>query len=228
MTAKKKTSKKKTVARSKTRSSATSRAIAKGSKKKTVAKKKTAAKPKAKRKAKAAPAKKKIAKKKTAKKKVAKKAQASKKAGKKSAPAKEAGAEMSAAKTRKRGPSKGYARKDLSKFEEMLLDLRERITKQINSLKSDSLKREDWVNSEEDGTDAFDRQFALSLVSSEHEALFEIDEALRRINDGTYGTCEECACKIEKPRLMALPFVRLCVACKSKNERNRPRMLGMS
>jgi len=105
-------------------------------------------------------------------------------------------------------------------FRDMLLRLRERLSSQITSLKGDSLQRFDAANSEEDGTDAFERQFALNLVSSEQDALFEIDEALRRLEDGTYGVCLQCRKLIEAPRMKALPFVKMCVKCKAQNEKD--------
>jgi len=113
------------------------------------------------------------------------------------------------------------AQKD--KFRDMLLSVRERVARQINALKDDSLRRHDEVNTVEDGTDAFERQFALSLVTSENDALFEIDEALRRLNEGEYGRCEGCGEIIEEPRLMALPFVRMCIGCQSAAEKGKAR-----
>lgn len=104
-----------------------------------------------------------------------------------------------------------------------LLKMKERITGQIATLKGESLVREDSVNSEEDGTDAFDRQFALNLVSSEHDSLFEIDQALLRLEQGTYGQCESCGKPVEKARLKALPFVRLCINCQAEEEKNKPK-----
>ncbi|OVE74195.1 hypothetical protein BVX94_01115 [bacterium B17] len=83
--------------------------------------------------------------------------------------------------------------------------------------------RNDSVVSVEDGTDAFDRQFALNIISSENDALFEIDEALRRLDGGTYGGCEECGCIIDVPRLAALPFVRMCIKCQSEAEKTNRR-----
>jgi len=103
----------------------------------------------------------------------------------------------------------------------MLLEMRERLTGQIAKLRDESLRRHDWENVEEDGTDAFDRQFALELVSSENHSVNEIDEALQRIDDGVYGTCESCGGPIERPRLKALPFVRMCVCCQSELEKQR-------
>jgi RNA polymerase-binding transcription factor DksA len=105
----------------------------------------------------------------------------------------------------------------------MLLDMRERLSNQIAALKGDSLKREDSVNSMEDGTDAFERQFALTIASSEQQSLSAIDEALRRIDEGTYGVCEACGGLVERPRLKALPFVRLCIGCQSASEKGKAR-----
>jgi DnaK suppressor protein len=104
-------------------------------------------------------------------------------------------------------------------FRDMLLGMRARTTEQISALKGDSLQRHDAANTEEDGTDAFERQFALNLVSSAQYALFEIDEARRRLDEGTYGVCIQCRKLIEGPRLKALPFVKMCVRCQSQNEK---------
>ena len=95
----------------------------------------------------------------------------------------------------------------------------DQLKNQISALRHDSLKREDEVNHTEDGTDAFERQFALKIASTEHESVVAIDKALRRIQDRTYGVCEECDGLIEYPRLKAVPFVRLCIACQSEEER---------
>jgi len=100
-----------------------------------------------------------------------------------------------------------------------LLNLREDVAGQVANLKNGSLRRDDEVNTVEDGTDAFDRQFALSLASSEQEAVAQINDALRRLADGTYGACEVCQKGIEKARLEALPFVRTCISCQSDIER---------
>lgn len=101
-----------------------------------------------------------------------------------------------------------------------LLALREDLTGQIASLKNDALKRNDEVNPVEDGTDAYDRQFGLTLASSEQEAVAQINEALRRIAEGVYGVCEQCQGGIEKGRIEALPFVHTCIRCQSELERN--------
>ncbi len=58
------------------------------------------------------------------------------------------------------------------------------------------------------GTENFDRDFVLSLVSSEQEALSEIEAAIKRIANGTYGVCEITGKPIKKERLQAVPFTR--------------------
>jgi len=164
--------------------------------------------------------------KKTAKKPAAKKAPRKKSPVTKSAARKKTAAKRPAAKAsartgrggRKSTPKK-LTKSQRRRFETTLLALRDRLTGQIHSLRNDSLTRQDSTNLQEEGTDAFERQLALNLVTSEHEAVFQIDEALRRLNDGTYGFCESCGCLIDMPRLEALPFVRMCVACQSEQER---------
>ena len=121
-------------------------------------------------------------------------------------------------------PVSKISKKEAAEFRQLLIRLRERIRGQINALKGDSLTRQDEVNTEEDGSDAFERQLALTLVSSENDSLFEIDEAIQRIGEGTYGICTECNKVIERLRLKALPFVRMCVACQSVNEKGRIKM----
>src|SRR5689334_22759536 len=63
------------------------------------------------------------------------------------------------------------------------------------------------------GSDAYDRDFALSLLSQEQDALYEIDQALKRIELGTYGTCEMSGKPIPHARLEAIPFARFTVEC---------------
>ena len=69
------------------------------------------------------------------------------------------------------------------------------------------------------GSDAYDRDFALSLLSQEQDALYEIDEALKRIELGTYGKCEMSGKPIPRARLEAIPFARFTVECQSKLEK---------
>jgi RNA polymerase-binding transcription factor DksA len=69
------------------------------------------------------------------------------------------------------------------------------------------------------GSDAYDRDFALSLLSQEQDALYEIEEALKRIDNGTYGICEKSEKPITHARLEAIPFTRYTVECQAQIER---------
>jgi RNA polymerase-binding transcription factor DksA len=71
------------------------------------------------------------------------------------------------------------------------------------------------------GSDAYDRDFALSLLAKEQDAIYEINEALKRIDSGTYGICEMSGDKISEERLEALPFTRFTVVCQERIEREQ-------
>jgi RNA polymerase-binding transcription factor DksA len=119
---------------------------------------------------------------------------------------------------------------DALKYKKLLLDLRDHLIDGVNFLASDNLKRSGREASGElsgyslhmadAGTDNFDREFALSLVSSEQDALYEIEEAMKRLEAGTYGVCAMCDKLIRKERLEAVPFTRMCVQCQSVEEKN--------
>src|SRR3981081_2892460 len=71
------------------------------------------------------------------------------------------------------------------------------------------------------GSDAYDRDFALSLLSQEQDALYEIEEALKRVDAGTYGVCEMSGKPIAHARLEALPFARFTVECQTQIEKQK-------
>ena len=115
--------------------------------------------------------------------------------------------------------------KKWKKYYKLLLDLRQHVTEELDLHTSDTLKQEAGDNSIEDdsGTDAFDRDFALSLVSSEQDALNEVEEAILRIKDGTYGVCEVTGEQIGKERLTAVPFARFSIEGQAEFEKNQRR-----
>lgn len=69
------------------------------------------------------------------------------------------------------------------------------------------------------GSDNFEQEFTLSLITNEEETLEQIERALERIEEGEYGVCEECECKIPKARLNAIPYANLCVRCAEQTKR---------
>jgi len=66
-----------------------------------------------------------------------------------------------------------------------------------------------------------DRQLSHILSDRDRKKLVEIDEALERIENKTYGICEECGKRITANRLKIMPFARLCITCKSESEQTR-------
>lgn len=117
------------------------------------------------------------------------------------------------------------------KYHETLLDLRQRLLNQMDGLAKESA--EEMTNYSlhmaDSGTDNFDRDFALSLLSSDQDAIYEIEEALKRIEKGTYGVCEITGKSIPKARLEAIPWTRFTVAAQAQLEKDgalRQRRLG--
>lgn len=123
--------------------------------------------------------------------------------------------------------------KKFKKYYKLLIDLRKHVSDEINLHTSDTLKHSSRDNSGDSasygnhqadaGTDNFDRDFALSLVSSEQEALNEIEEAILRIKDGSYGVCAVTGKSIPAARLTAVPFARYSVEGQLEHERNQQR-----
>ena len=111
-----------------------------------------------------------------------------------------------------------FSNRELSDFHNALVGERFRLTVVVEGLREESLVRHDEVNHEEDGTDAFIRLSGLDRASNEQAQIVKIDQALRAIQDGEYGMCEQCGCRIETPRLQALPFVKTCIKCQSEAE----------
>ncbi|ADE53933.1 TraR/DksA family transcriptional regulator [Coraliomargarita akajimensis] len=119
------------------------------------------------------------------------------------------------------------------KYYKLLLELRTHVKDELDLHTADTLKHassEDagdlahYGNHQADaGTDTFDRDFALSLVSSEQDALNEIEEAIMRMKDGSYGVCEVTGEPINKERLVAVPFARFSLEGQKEFEKNNRR-----
>jgi DnaK suppressor protein len=118
--------------------------------------------------------------------------------------------------------------KDLKHFEELLLLELQKIRKEMGHLEATVLKVNPRDSSgdlsgysfhmADAGTDAMEREKAFLFASTEGRREREIVEALQRIYNGSYGICENCGQTIARARLEAVPYVRLCVSCKQKEE----------
>lgn len=129
--------------------------------------------------------------------------------------------------------AKPMGKKDLEFFRKLLLNLRDRIVDEISFLAGENLNHSQreasgdlsnyGMHMADQGTDNFDREFALSLVSNEQEVLYEIDDALHRIDNNAYGICEQTGNAIEIERLKVLPYARYCREAQEQMEKNRKR-----
>lgn len=118
-----------------------------------------------------------------------------------------------------------------AKFYNRLLELREQLKRQMSGLAKESAQEMAGysLHMADSGTDNFDRDFALSLLSSDQDAVYEIEEALRRIEKNTYGICELTGKVIPRKRLEAIPWTRFTVQAQAQLERDgalRQRRLG--
>lgn len=118
-----------------------------------------------------------------------------------------------------------------AKYYRHLLELRDRLLQQMSGLAKESAEEMSnySLHMADSGTDNFDRDFALSLLSSDQDAIYEIEEALKRIEKNTYGICELTGKPIPLPRLDAIPWTRFTVEAQSQLEREgalRQRRLG--
>jgi RNA polymerase-binding transcription factor DksA len=120
--------------------------------------------------------------------------------------------------------------KELKQFEKILLEVREREKHQLEQIQEDLDRTQ--VDSAHDlsafpyhpadlGTDTAAREKNSILVTAEGDILYEIDQALRKIYDKSYGICENCEQLISKKRLEAVPYARLCISCQEKQEKEK-------
>ena len=115
----------------------------------------------------------------------------------------------------------------VQKQRQRLLDLRDELADVVSDMARDTIRKApegseasgSGEHQGDAGSDAYDRDFALSVLAKEQDALYEIEQALRRIQSGAYGICEMSARKIPSARLEAIPFARLTVECQSQWEK---------
>ncbi len=112
------------------------------------------------------------------------------------------------------------------KQKQRLLDLRDELvdamsgmTGEIRNAPEGSEASGSGMHQGDAGSDAYDRDFALSVLAKEQDALYEIEQALRRIDRGAYGVCEMSGKTIPQARLEAIPFARLTVECQAQWEK---------
>jgi len=128
---------------------------------------------------------------------------------------------------------KRFLKKDLEYYKEKLFALRDELYAQVKELSENNLMKSSKETSgdlsghtlhmADVAGDHYEREFNLGLMSSERDQIHLIDEALRRIEDNTYGICQTCSKDISKKRLDAMPHARFCIDCKKKREEEEQR-----
>lgn len=129
---------------------------------------------------------------------------------------------------------KTFTESDLKAFKKSLQDLQFRLNEGMDRVKGDTLNKSSKDSSgdlsgyslhmADQATDNYDREFALKMAGNEQEFLYKIDEALKRIEEKTYGVCIECSKVINKNRLKVVPFAEYCITCQEAQEKtNNPR-----
>ena len=117
---------------------------------------------------------------------------------------------------------------DTSRFRDLLVDERQRVAAAIENLHNDhpgSMTDETGEDAVFDNhladtaTETYDRELDYTLEENSEHVLVDIDAALRRIDDGTYGVCTNCGKQIPEERLEARPWATLCIDCQRKRER---------
>lgn len=129
------------------------------------------------------------------------------------------------AKSKKTGPKSKRASKNKNdwrdEIREMLLQMRKELLLEVSqSMKSESdhLKH-DIGDFYDHASNDRDRELALMLADREREKLTYVDDALKRLENDTYGICESCEEEIDRERLLAMPFTKLCLSCQEDLER---------
>jgi len=120
-------------------------------------------------------------------------------------------------------------KKQLAEFRRLIVRRKNEILDDINHISEDTLKKSQkdaagdisgyTYHMADVATDTYDREFSLGIASNERQLLYELDDALKRIEEGIFGICEDCKSLITKTRLKAIPYARLCLNCQQKREK---------
>lgn len=111
---------------------------------------------------------------------------------------------------------------DVKVYRDRLVEIRERLRGDVSTLADSALRQAGAdgatsvsmpIHMAELGSENFEQEFTLSLMEAEEDAIMQVDAALQRIEDGTFGVCTGCNGKIPKARLNAIPYTPVCVKC---------------
>lgn len=119
-------------------------------------------------------------------------------------------------------------KKQLEQYRKILIKIKEEILHDIKNLSSANNQQKDTsgdvvshaLHMADVATDMYDREFSLGLASNDRELLLKVENALKRIEEKTYGLCSECKKPIPQARLKAIPYTETCRKCQEELEHN--------
>ena len=122
-----------------------------------------------------------------------------------------------------------FTKKELKEFKKLVLKIKEGMVDDIKHMSEDTLRKSQKENSgdisgytyhmADVATDTYDREFSMGIASKERQMLYELDDILKKIEEGVYGICEDCQKLIPKTRLKAVPYAKLCLKCQQRREK---------
>ncbi|MBM4054329.1 MAG: TraR/DksA family transcriptional regulator [Planctomycetes bacterium] len=117
---------------------------------------------------------------------------------------------------------------EFAPYKKLLISLREKLVGKVDYMQEEALKksRQDAsgdlsnvpIHMADVGTDNYERELMIELIQNGEESVRSIDDALEKIEEGTFGVCEACEKKINRERLKAVPYARLCIDCQREEE----------
>ena len=124
------------------------------------------------------------------------------------------------------------SKEQVKQFRQLLITERAKLADEIKSIAQETSKspREAsgdlsayTVHMADMAADTYERELSMNIVSSEQEILYQIDDALKRLDDGSFGTCQQCNQPILMSRLKAVPYASLCISCQRLKEQKSKR-----
>ena len=118
----------------------------------------------------------------------------------------------------------------LKQFRQLLIIERAKVAGEIKTIAHDATKSPRdasgdlsayTVHMADMAADTYERELSLNMASTEQEVLYQIDDALKRLDDGSFGVCPQCNGSISMSRLKAVPYASLCIECQRTKERRK-------
>ena len=122
------------------------------------------------------------------------------------------------------------SKEHLKQFRQLLITERAKLAGEIKSIAQDAAKSPRDASGDlsaytlhmaDMAADTYERELSMNIVSSEQEILYQIDDALKRLDDGSYGVCQQCNQPITMSRLKAVPYASLCITCQRTKEQKQ-------